>query len=104
MNAKLGQALRLTARWLCQAVAAFTQAAPMMPQAKVPNYQKLQALCECSDILVTGDRIMQSAGNPCLKAPANGSSNGASGITFEAIPHQPTPGTQMDPRATILLC
>ena len=38
----------------------------------VPNYQKLQALCERSDILVTGDRIMQSAGNMLAIARAHG--------------------------------
>jgi transposase len=38
----------------------------------VPNYQKLQALCQRSDILVTGDRIMQSAGNMLAIARAHG--------------------------------
>lgn len=38
----------------------------------VPNYQKLQALCERSDILVTGDRIMQSTGNMLAIARAHG--------------------------------
>jgi hypothetical protein len=38
----------------------------------VPNYQKLQALFERSDILVTGDRIMQSAGNMLAIARAHG--------------------------------
>jgi hypothetical protein len=38
----------------------------------VPNYQKLQALFERSDILVTGDRIMQSAGNMLTIARAHG--------------------------------
>jgi len=38
----------------------------------VPNYQKLQALCERSDILVTGDRIMQSSGNMLAIARAHG--------------------------------
>jgi transposase len=38
----------------------------------VPNYEKLQALFERSDILVTGDRIMQSAGNMLAIARAHG--------------------------------
>lgn len=38
----------------------------------VSNQQKLQALCERSDILVTGDRIMQSAGNMLAIARAHG--------------------------------
>jgi transposase len=38
----------------------------------LPNYHKLQALCERSDILVTGDRIMQSAGNMLAIARAHG--------------------------------
>jgi len=38
----------------------------------VPNYHKLQALFERSDILVTGDRIMQSAGNMLAIARAHG--------------------------------
>jgi transposase len=38
----------------------------------VPNYQKLQALFERSDILVTGDRIMQSAGNMLTISRAHG--------------------------------
>jgi transposase len=38
----------------------------------VPNYQKLQALFDRSDILVTGDRIMQSAGNMLTISHAHG--------------------------------
>jgi transposase len=38
----------------------------------VPNYQKLQALFERSDIVVTGDRIMQSARNMLTIARAHG--------------------------------
>jgi transposase len=38
----------------------------------VPNHHKLQALFERSDILVTGDRIMQSAGNMLTIARAHG--------------------------------
>jgi transposase len=38
----------------------------------VPNYEKLQTLFERSDMLVTGDRIMQSAGNMLTIARAYG--------------------------------
>jgi hypothetical protein len=38
----------------------------------VPNYQKLQALFDRSDILVTGDRTMQSAGNMLTISRAHG--------------------------------
>jgi len=38
----------------------------------LPNYQKLQKMFERSDILVTGDRIMQSAGNMLSIARAHG--------------------------------
>lgn len=38
----------------------------------VSNYQKLRSLFERSDILVTGDRIMQSAGNMLTLARAHG--------------------------------